>query len=48
MGLNEESAGKFATIIRGQGQGKPMEGVCNVYPVDNLVTLHLGCDMVAL
>ena len=28
--------------------GKPREGVCKVYPVDNLVTLPLGCDMVAL
>ena len=35
-------------IIGGQGQGKPREGVCKVYPVDNLVTLPLGCDMVAL
>ena len=48
MGSTTESAGKHAEIIRGQGHGKPMEGVCNVYPVDNLVTLHLGCDMVAL
>ena len=35
-------------IMGGQGQGKPREGVCKVYLVDNLVTLPLGCDMVAL
>ena len=35
-------------IMVGQGRGKPREGVCKVYPVDNLVTLPLGCDMVAL
>ena len=38
----------FLGIMRGHGQGKHMEGVWKVYPVDNPVTLPLGCDIVAL
>ena len=36
-----ERAGKQAGIVGGQAKGKPMEGVCKVYPLDRLVTLHL-------
>ena len=44
----EKTVESFLGIMGGQGQGKPREGVCMVCPVDNLVTLPVGCDMVAL
>ena len=43
----EKTVGSLLGIM-GQGQGKPREGVCKVYLMDNLVTLPVGCDMVAL
>ena len=45
----EKTVESLLGIMGGHGQGgKPREGVCKVYPVDNLITLPLGCDMVAL
>ena len=34
--------------LKGQGQGKPSEGVCEVFVMDNLIIVPLGRDMVAL
>ena len=44
----EKTVESLLGIMGGQGQGEPKEGVCKVYAVDNLVTLPVGCDMVAL
>ena len=44
-GKNVES---LLRIMQGQGHGKPGEGVCKVYPVDNPLTIIWGCDMIAL
>ena len=34
--------------LKGQGQGKHSEGLCEVFPMDNLVIVPLDRDMVAL
>ena len=39
----EKTLESLLGIMGRHGQGKLREGVCKVYPVDNLVTLALGC-----
>ena len=46
----EKTVESLLGIMGGHGQGKPKEGMCKVYPVDNLVPPPppKGCDMVAV
>ena len=43
-----EDGGKSSGIYGGRGQGKLREGLWKVYYLNHLVTLPLGCDVVAL
>ena len=40
--------GRKSSIMQRQRPCNPGDGVCKEFLVDNLVTLHMGCDMVAL
>ena len=44
----EKAVESLLGIMQGQGHGNPREGVCKVFPVDDLDTILLGCNMIAL